>query len=127
MRPHPKNLVPFFSQSLSSFQTSKDAFRVLCTLPHRTPASPAPRKPAAAISNLIVLDSSFNPPTRAHAEMARAAMGDVKGDAKRLVLLLAVNNADKAAQPASFVVWWGLLVGGQPHVRIRALTVGGTA
>jgi len=66
-----------------------------------------------------VLDSSFNPPTVAHMRMARSAIlsesgrgarkgtngGSEGGGNKpttRLLLLLAVNNADKTPQPAEF-------------------------
>jgi hypothetical protein len=47
-----------------------------------------------------VLDSSFNPPTVAHMRMARMALGEVP--ASRLLMLLAVNNADKPPKPAGF-------------------------
>lgn len=85
--------------------------------------------PPAMKSRLLVLDASFNPPTRAHAHMARVAVHDVLEEQRaavaeaehyaaiagviggmrpppvvrpetRLVLLLAVNNADKEPQPA---------------------------
>lgn len=60
-----------------------------------------------------MLDSSFNPPTRAHLGMATSALRDVvqevvrggikpSGTNVRLLLLLAVNNADKAPKPAPF-------------------------
>lgn len=128
MHPNPKSLISFFSRSIAAFQSSNDAYRVLCTLPHRT-STPAPRRPTAALQDLVILDSSFNPPTRAHAEMARTALGGVKGDAKRLVLLLAVNNADKAAQPASFEVRLGMMEGfgrefeGEVEVDVAVTTV----
>ncbi|KAJ6789942.1 hypothetical protein PWT90_06107 [Aphanocladium album] len=80
-------------------------------------------------SRLLVLDASFNPPTRAHAHMAKAAVRDVLKEQRaavaaaqeaaraaarvdgvdpvpvvrpetRLLLLLAVANADKDIQPA---------------------------
>ncbi|KPM45579.1 hypothetical protein AK830_g903 [Neonectria ditissima] len=112
-RPDPKSLVSFFSRALTSFQSSSDAFRVLCTLPHANDGeSPAPRRPAGPVSNLVVLDSSFNPPTRAHASMARAALkvdAEAKEGTRRLVLLLSVNNADKAPKPASFPVRLGMM------------------
>ncbi|KAK8148826.1 hypothetical protein G3M48_009036 [Beauveria asiatica] len=89
-------------------------------------------RPADLQSRLLVLDASFNPPTRAHAHMAKAAVhavleeqraavaeaercaalvGSVAGGGgggvaaivrpeTRLVLLLAVANADKPAAPA---------------------------
>jgi nicotinamide-nucleotide adenylyltransferase len=52
-----------------------------------------------------VLDSSFNPPTTAHADMVRSALASADRattGATRVLLLLAVNNADKAPKPASF-------------------------
>ncbi len=61
-----------------------------------------------------MLDSSFNPPSRAHAWIAQnAVLSDSGGgggksepetrwEGKRLLLLLATQNADKAAKPAGF-------------------------
>ncbi|KAL7943836.1 Nucleotidylyl transferase [Trichoderma barbatum] len=113
MRPNPKQLVDFFSRSLTSFHSSPDVFRVLCTLPHSSP-EPASR-PASAVKRLVVLDSSFNPPTTAHAEMARSALkwasSASEAEGTRLMLLLAVNNADKAAKPAGFPVRLGMMEG----------------
>ncbi|OBS27715.1 hypothetical protein FPOA_01657 [Fusarium poae] len=97
----PKTLVSSFSRALTSFQSSSDAFRVLCTLPH-TSNVPAPRRPGRPVRHLVVLDSSFNPPTLAHANMARTALKS-EGQ-QRLMLLLSVNNADKAPKPASFPI-----------------------
>ncbi|KAJ6439444.1 cytidylyltransferase [Purpureocillium lavendulum] len=120
MRPNPRQLVDFFARSLSAFQSSRDPLRVLCTLPHGGSransnigdlgAEPAPRRPRGPVRSLIVLDSSFNPPTRAHAQMVRSAVRDAErgrepgGATTRVMLLLAVNNADKAPKPASFPV-----------------------
>ncbi|CAG7558390.1 unnamed protein product [Fusarium equiseti] len=97
----PRTLVSTFSRALTSFQSSSDAFRVLCTLPH-TSDVPAPRRPGRPVRHLVVLDSSFNPPTLAHASMARSALKP-EGQ-QRLMLLLSVNNADKAPKPASFPI-----------------------
>ncbi|POR36420.1 Nucleotidylyl transferase [Tolypocladium paradoxum] len=119
MRPNPKQLIDFFSRSLASFDTSHDALRILCTLPRRSD-SPAPRPPTRSVRRLVVLDSSFNPPTRAHAQMARSAVRDAgSGDgdgggaeeAARLLLMLAVNNADKAPRPASFALRLAMMEG----------------
>ncbi|KAJ4134811.1 hypothetical protein NW768_004417 [Fusarium equiseti] len=97
----PRTLVSTFSRALTSFQSSSDTFRVLCTLPH-TSNVPAPRRPGHPVQHLVVLDSSFNPPTLAHASMARSAL---KPECQqRLMLLLSVNNADKAPKPASFPI-----------------------
>ncbi|GKU05767.1 unnamed protein product [Fusarium langsethiae] len=97
----PKTLVSSFSRALTSFQSSSDTFRILCTLPY-TSNVPAPRRPSHPVRHLVVLDSSFNPPTLAHANMARTALRS-EGQ-QRLMLLLSVNNADKAPKPASFPI-----------------------
>ncbi|KAM0255033.1 hypothetical protein ACHAQJ_006181 [Trichoderma viride] len=119
MRPNPKQLVEFFSRSLATFQSSPDVFRVLCTLPHHAGSKePASRPSSSRLQKLVVLDSSFNPPTRAHAEMAKSALkwassSSSEGGAApaRLMLLLAVNNADKAPKPASFPARLGMMEG----------------
>jgi nicotinamide-nucleotide adenylyltransferase len=49
---------------------------------------------------LFVLDSSFNPPTKAHLRIAISALRSRPGP-KRLLLLLATQNADKPAKPAA--------------------------
>ncbi|KAL7931635.1 Nucleotidylyl transferase [Trichoderma chlorosporum] len=118
MRPSPKQLVEFFSRSLTSFHSSPDVFRILCTLPH---AGPEPvSRPASGVRRLVVLDSSFNPPTRAHAEMARSALkwasSSSSSEGTRLMLLLSVNNADKAPKPASFPVRLGMMEGFGRHL-----------
>ncbi|KAF4930368.1 putative nicotinamide mononucleotide adenylyltransferase [Colletotrichum viniferum] len=105
-----KALVEFFSRSLSSFQSSQDVFRVLCSLPHHrenAAPSPSPRRPQQPVKRLVVLDSSFNPPTLAHLRMATSALQ--AGAGARLLLLLAVNNADKAPKPVAFAVRLGLM------------------
>ncbi|EXF75058.1 cytidylyltransferase [Colletotrichum fioriniae PJ7] len=153
-----KALVDFFSRSLTAFQSSKDAFRVVCTLPPRgtpqdasgevsttTTPAPAPRRPdgnvkGRPVKSLVVLDSSFNPPTLAHLRMAASAVRDLQrrrrrrstttttrgdgaeassssgvvgdsgqGGSVRLLLLLAVNNADKKPKPAAFEVRLGMM------------------
>ncbi|KAF6819224.1 cytidylyltransferase family protein [Colletotrichum musicola] len=105
-----KSLVELFNRSLTAFQTSNDAFRVVYTLPRLadSPSSPAPRQPRQKVDSLVVLDSSFNPPTLAHLRMAKSALRERNiasgggGGGARLLLLLAVNNADKKPKPASF-------------------------
>jgi nicotinamide-nucleotide adenylyltransferase len=84
-----------FSAALSSFSSSPDTFCVLS----KTPQASNPQPP----STLYILDSSFNPPTRAHLRIARSALTDDRSrPPKRLLLLLATQNADKAPKPASF-------------------------
>ncbi|GKT44442.1 nicotinamide mononucleotide adenylyltransferase [Colletotrichum spaethianum] len=123
-------LVDFFSRGLTAFQSSKDVFRVVCTLSRRSPAAaaghddiaaaPVPRppreeQPPRRVRSLVVLDSSFNPPTLAHLQMAVSAIRDLQGgqpqerSAVRLLLLLAVNNADKKPTPAAFPVRLGMM------------------
>lgn len=102
--------------ALQSFQSSGRPFQLIQQ--HASTHTPAPRK----CRTLVVLDSSFNPPTLAHMQMATSALHDLRTqqsiaaalrggsagqrhgltDDVRLLLLLAVNNADKAAKPATF-------------------------
>ncbi|KAK3988979.1 hypothetical protein QBC44DRAFT_350889 [Cladorrhinum sp. PSN332] len=115
----------FFQEALASFQASSSKFRVIATSPRgrdiyaggnwqkddNLPSPPIP--PAKPPRNLVILDSSFNPPTRAHRLMATSASWDVinnspiadivpHGQSLRLLFVLSVNNADKAPKPASF-------------------------
>ncbi|KAI0878543.1 hypothetical protein GGS24DRAFT_443270 [Hypoxylon argillaceum] len=120
----PSNLLALFTHALKAFETSDSTFRVLCSLPSSPssadagPADPPPRPPR----RILVLDSSFNPPTLAHHRMAVSALSDPRyqtkaqrgvgggqeggveemGAASRVLLLLAINNADKAPKPAGF-------------------------
>lgn len=110
------DMLPRLQSALRAFQSSQKAFALISD-----PITSAPRK----CNTLIILDSSFNPPTIAHMAMATSALHDLRtqreiagalkgGDAAaanskqfsadgvRLLLLLAVNNADKAPKPASF-------------------------
>lgn len=91
--------------ALRAFQSSSRTFQLLKTTSKPTP----PRK----CTTLVVLDSSFNPPTIAHRHMAMTALHDLQNQRGlststndnagiRLLLLLAVNNADKPPKPASF-------------------------
>ncbi|KAI0130732.1 Nucleotidylyl transferase [Daldinia grandis] len=109
----PPNLVSVFTQALKSYQISNATFRVLCSLTHpslsSTPAeAPTLHPPQAPPNSLLILDSSFNPPTLAHQRMALSALSDhgsPSGDStytSRVLLLLAINNADKAPKPAAF-------------------------
>ncbi|KAK2592495.1 hypothetical protein QQS21_009805 [Conoideocrella luteorostrata] len=98
----------FFTRSLAAFQSSRDAFRVLSTVP---PSASAPGKASRRpVRKLIILDSSFNPPTRAHAQMARSAVREA-GPGAKLMLLLAVQNADKGVVPAALEVRLGMMEG----------------
>ncbi|KAH6695154.1 cytidylyltransferase family protein [Plectosphaerella plurivora] len=94
-----------FADQLAAFQAGTDAFTVFSQVAASS-ASAGPPKPRPG--TLVVLDSSFNPPTRAHLRMATSAIRsaaqarDRTPADVRLLLLLAVNNADKAPKPAAF-------------------------
>ncbi|KAG0646039.1 nicotinamide mononucleotide adenylyltransferase [Hyphodiscus hymeniophilus] len=84
-----------YATALKSFSSSPSTFRILST---GTSHLPPPK-------TLYVLDSSFNPPTLAHLRIATSALlNDTHASAgpKRLLLLLATQNADKAPKPAAF-------------------------
>lgn len=93
-----QNWLAFFRTSLRSFHASESPLRIL-----RTVASKEESK-SAQVQQLMVLDSSFNPPTRGHLHIAASALDAYESHARatRLILLLATQNADKPAQPASF-------------------------
>ncbi|KAJ4288818.1 hypothetical protein N0V88_007145 [Collariella sp. IMI 366227] len=106
-----RTVADFFSRALSSFQNSGSKLQVICTAAHRNlddHGLPSPLPPRKGPWTLIVLDSSFNPPTRAHLRMATSAIHDLtqkQGQELgrlRLLMLLSVNNADKGAKPAAF-------------------------
>ncbi|KAK7752391.1 hypothetical protein SLS62_005729 [Diatrype stigma] len=125
----PENLLAFFTQGLESYQLSNTTFRVLCSLSPTTssPSSSSsnelllapPAPPTSHPRRLLVLDSSFNPPTLAHLRMALSAAAETaeatvpakspppspsqpQPQSQRVLLLLATSNADKAPKPAAF-------------------------
>lgn len=53
-------------------------------------------------ATLLVLDSSFNPPHLGHYTLIKKALEFYHGKSVQVLLLLSVNNADKAPQPAAF-------------------------
>jgi nicotinamide-nucleotide adenylyltransferase len=85
-----------YVKGLSSFASSTANFRILHSVPQTT--LPPPK-------TLYILDSSFNPPTLAHLRIATSALlhdAQPSASPKRLLLLLAIQNADKPPKPASF-------------------------
>ncbi|KAK7920654.1 cytidylyltransferase [Apiospora marii] len=114
----PSNLVSHFTQALKTFQLSETTFSVLCSVSSSPPCSDngtqvaVPSPPTQTPGTLVVLDSSFNPPTLAHQRMALSALADQQQPQQqqqrraprdsRVLLLLAINNADKAPKPAAF-------------------------
>ncbi|KAL1853573.1 hypothetical protein Daus18300_011777 [Diaporthe australafricana] len=112
--------LPRLQTAIRSFQSSGRPFKIIQQ--HAPTTSRSTAAEARKRRTLIVLDSSFNPPTFAHMQMATSALqdlrtqqgivaalkggtagqGDSGTDDVRLLLLLAVNNADKAPKPAAF-------------------------
>ncbi|KAJ5570959.1 Cytidylyltransferase [Penicillium sp. DV-2018c] len=82
-----------YASLLKRFLASTKEFDVLTTIPPDH---------SAESDTLYVLDSSFNPPTRAHFRIATTALLEKPQPRPRLLLLLATQNADKASKPASF-------------------------
>ena len=82
-----------YSSLLKQFTASTRDFEVLTTIPTEGAAPPR---------ILYVLDSSFNPPTRAHLRIASSALLERLEPDSRLLLLLATQNADKPSKPALF-------------------------
>ncbi|KAA8903172.1 cytidylyltransferase [Sphaerosporella brunnea] len=79
-----------FSGILKAFAASTDTFR---------PIKSSAVGSSTPCSHLHVLDSSFNPPTRAHLSLlSRSGTSPTT----RVLLLLATQNADKPPAPASF-------------------------
>ncbi|CAG8955571.1 hypothetical protein HYFRA_00009525 [Hymenoscyphus fraxineus] len=104
-----------YSALLDFFTSSKHTFQILHSISSRASSMPkllaAP--PGSPPKPLHILDSSFNPPTLAHhriilTSLLSAQQNFAKPDlpspqqTPRLLLLLATQNADKAAKPASF-------------------------
>jgi nicotinamide-nucleotide adenylyltransferase len=86
-----------YRSALHTFASSPSNFQILKSLP----SSPHPTPP----KTLYILDSSFNPPTLAHLRIAQTALLSdpiPSPSPKRLLLLLATQNADKAPKPAAF-------------------------
>ncbi|KAL8715313.1 MAG: hypothetical protein Q9225_006420 [Loekoesia sp. 1 TL-2023] len=91
----PSTLLSDSRSQLQSFTSSSSAFHVVHTIPSISPRQLPPR-------TLLVLDSSFNPPTCAHFGIAMSALRSQPPKPQRLLLLLATQNADKASKPAAF-------------------------
>ncbi|KAL2421781.1 hypothetical protein ABEF95_006699 [Exophiala dermatitidis] len=105
-----------FSQCLKDFAESSSRFEVLHTIPPSHPPS------SQSIRTLYVLDSSFNPPSRAHMSLVKTALRKASSSptasqsqaqapqpaehtstsAPRVLFLLATVNADKKPKPADF-------------------------
>jgi len=102
-----KALLPTLESALKSFTSSDGKFKVIRTIiPSSNPSSipsvstlQPPFNPRA----LLILDSSYNPPSRAHLALASSAVASLSpSSSARLLLLFSTHNADKAPSPASF-------------------------
>ncbi|KAH8779250.1 hypothetical protein F5882DRAFT_150296 [Hyaloscypha sp. PMI_1271] len=85
-----------YRSALHTFASSQSNFQILKSL--RSSPLPPPK-------TLYILDSSFNPPTLAHLRIAKTALLSdpiAAPTPRRLLLLLATQNADKAPKPAAF-------------------------
>ena len=78
-----------YSVCLQSFISSTKSFQIL-NLSSRPLSS----------ETLYILDSSFNPPTRAHLALSLCSLPTQRPST--VVLLLSIENADKLSKPASF-------------------------
>lgn len=99
-------LLKHIETSLNSFKASSQSFRVLSSLSTSIASSARPSHDRSAKS-LFILDSSYNPPSKAHFALAYAALtgpaAQQQPKPQRLLLLFSTQNADKSAKPASFM------------------------
>ena len=118
-------IITKLKSSLDSFLASKQRFNIVTTVSQtKHAASSALDLSAPSISKppktLFILDSSFNPPTKAHLSLATSALRSAQSRQHafksnsnetpdyyysppfRLLLLFSVHNATKAPAPAAF-------------------------
>ncbi|ETI21876.1 hypothetical protein G647_05945 [Cladophialophora carrionii CBS 160.54] len=98
-----------FSKALKDFAGSSSSFRILYTVPPTS--APSNGKPIPT-RTLYVLDSSFNPPSKAHSSLVKTALRSQRSNSERkdhsrsetprVLFLLATVNADKKPKPADF-------------------------
>ncbi|KAL8393958.1 hypothetical protein RB599_006160 [Gaeumannomyces hyphopodioides] len=119
---HAKGKRPWFEADLAQFLESGSDFNIMRRLQcHVTSRELGHVLPPAGLERvyscrrvhgperILVLDSSFNPPTKAHRQMAIEALLHSGWRQTRLLLVLSVNNADKAAKPAAFQERWAMM------------------
>lgn len=87
-----------FGAQLAEYLVSKDPMKVL--IQKVKTAIPVANVAESMTPQVLVLDSSFNPPHFGHYALIQQAMAT--NSRYHVVLLLSVNNADKAPAPASF-------------------------
>lgn len=95
-----RSLLSELSPALKSFQSSSSKFRILHTV------NPSSKTTLTSPKTLLILDSSYNPPSRAHLSLAKSALHESSTRQYkapfRLLLLFSTHNADKAPSAASF-------------------------
>jgi nicotinamide-nucleotide adenylyltransferase len=98
------NLLNTLRAALQDFKRSDARFRIVRTVTRSSVKHEASQvaPPHTTPSKIFILDSSFNPPTKAHLRIASSALLADQSEPKRLLLLLATQNADKAPKPAAF-------------------------
>lgn len=87
--------------TLRSFLSSKEGFRIVRS------HGAALNGRASKLRTLLILDSSFNPPSKAHLFLATSAVTRLRDNLlhplpHRLLLLFSTHNADKVAQIDTF-------------------------
>ncbi|KAI4725308.1 Nucleotidylyl transferase [Aureobasidium sp. EXF-10728] len=94
-----RSILPQLETALKSFQSSDSKFRIVRSINPSASSPPSPK-------TLFILDSSFNPPSKAHLALAKSALhsSSTKHHQSpfRLLLLFSTHNADKAPSAASF-------------------------
>ncbi|THW50656.1 Nucleotidylyl transferase [Aureobasidium pullulans] len=94
-----RTILPHLESALKSFQSSESKFRIVRSI---NPSASSPSSP----KTLFILDSSFNPPSKAHLALAKSALHSSSTKQHqspfRLLLLFSTHNADKAPSAASF-------------------------
>jgi nicotinamide-nucleotide adenylyltransferase len=108
-------LLPALERALNSFISSSAAFRIVRTVnPSASPKQDVESSEAQLGSrpkSLYILDSSYNPPSRAHLALASTALATSKEPSPhRLLLLFSTHNADKSPSPASFAQRLAMMV-----------------
>lgn len=102
-----RSLLPALESTLKSFSAASSAFQVIQTVPAPTNVSAEVESIEPLIPSdpktLFILDSSYNPPSRAHLALASTAISTRnEPQPHRLLFLFSTHNADKAPSPASF-------------------------
>ncbi|KAF2431901.1 Nucleotidylyl transferase [Tothia fuscella] len=102
-----RSMMPALKDALQSFQSSSASFKVIKTV---RPSQSQQQDGEDTSSNhgplcrsLYILDSSYNPPSKAHLALAAAALSaSEEPKPHRLLLCFSTDNADKKPSPASF-------------------------